>query len=80
MKFSVAALFSGTALIAAPLLAHAYQLHTFELLVTAVLTTQGSVNLPESPTVWYAVSSCAGMALVALGYRMESFGVRPANP
>ena len=79
MKFSIASLFAGSALIIAPLISHAYELHVFESLISIVMITNGSAYLPETPTLWYAVSCLTGLALIILGYRLESHAIRSAS-
>lgn len=76
MKFSVASLFVGFGMIAAPLISHAYYLHVFESLVTTALVTKGSVSFPEAPTTWYAASSITGLVLIILGFWLEFNAVR----
>lgn len=71
MKFSVAALFAGCALLVAPLLAYAYQLFVFNSLALAVISTNTSVSLPELPVVWCSISCIAGVLLCAMGFAME---------
>ena len=79
MKFSIALLFTGSVLIALPILSHAYQLHVCESIIATVVASNGSANLPDAPTLWYAISCFAGIGLTVLGYRLESHTIRASN-
>ncbi|MFZ6799230.1 hypothetical protein [Undibacterium sp. Di24W] len=79
MKFSIASLFAGSTLTIAPLVSYGYQLHVFESVAKTVLVTNGSANLPEAPTLLYAVSCIVGLALIALGYKIELHAVRATS-
>jgi hypothetical protein len=79
MKFSVASLFAGSGLIALPILSQAYSLHVLEALTASVVAANGSVTLPETPTVWYAISGAAGLALVVIGCLVELRGMQASK-
>jgi hypothetical protein len=79
MKFSVASLVSGAVLIAAPILSYTYQIHVIAGIASTVMNSSGSVQFPDAPTIWYAISGVAGTALLILGGTIELLEIRAAS-
>jgi len=79
MKFSVAALFAGVALVIAPLASYAYSLHVFQSLAVSAFAANGTLTMPEAPLPFQMISCVAGLGLVWLGYRIEMQAVPVAK-
>jgi hypothetical protein len=68
MKFIIASIGFGAALILGPIAHHAYYTSQFTKIIPAILQSQGSVSFAELPAMCYAFADGTGLLLIVAAF------------